>query len=527
MAKPAPKVAHIKLPDPLPQVLEECHQLIFQLQERILVLEKQSRRQKRDKFGRSTAQTPANNIEGPGKEIYDEINEAITTEENQKGVCTAAPAHGGGGRKIPQSVPEKETVQHKITDEDTLLCPCCRVPRTPIGFKVSTQLDYIPARFESIRHVEFKYSCPNCKSNVIEASKPLQPIDKGYPTAALVAHILTSLFAHHLPFYRQEQIFANRGIPIKRSTLSRWKNQAAQELAIVVKRMRELVLKGKVVYSDGTSMPYLLKGSGEAQRGCIWYVGGDAPYPYRTFVFSEDETNKHPATFLKDFTGFLLTDSTNKYNPVLKNIKEGRDGATSANCWAHVYRKFEDAKNAEEKLADYAIGVIKSLFRIERFAQTQSENERVKIRNQFSLRLIERFKGWLDEQAEIAAPTALADAVKYTLNNWIALTQFVDHGFLKIHNNDSENALRAVVKGRINWLFAGSTTGAENSAIVMSLVQTCIGLGINPEEYLTDVLARLPATPISQIDQFLPDRWQASRAKSPSSAAAPLQSISA
>lgn len=294
--------------------------------------------------------------------------------------------------------------------------------------------------------------------------------------------------------------------------MSRWKNQTAEELSIIVNRMRQLVLQGRVIYSDSTSMPYILKGSGEAQTGHIWFVGGDAQRSYKLYFFSENERGEHPGKFLKGFDQFLLTDGTNKYTQVLKNEKQGRAGATSAKCWAHAYRMFEDAKHAEEKLADYAIGVIKSLFRIERFALTLPEDDCVAIRRKYSRPILDNFKIWLEEQ-KTAAPTSLADAVDYTLNHWIALSQFVDHGFLKIHNNDSENALRAVVLGRGNWLFAGSADGAENSAVLMSLVQTCLGLGINPEEYLTEVLTRLLGNPTSetQIDQFLPDKWKALR----------------
>jgi len=511
MAKSTAKTTSIVLPDPLPGRIADCHALIFQLYHRISVLEKQSRRQKRDKFGRSSAQTPADNIEGPGKEIYDKTDETVTAEENSRGNSLPANAHSGGGRKAPHAAKEETTEEHKISNQTELLCPCCIVARTPMGFSVSYQLEYIPARFKRIKHVEFTYACPKCKGNVIQAAKPLQPIDKGYAGPALVAHVITSKLAYHLPLYRQEKIFANLHIPIYRSTMSRWLKQSADELTIIYDRMRALILESRVIYSDGTSMPYILKGSGEAQKGCIWFFGGDAQHPYKLYLFSENEKGEHPWKFLKGYKRFLLTDGTNKYNKVLENEEETRDGAISAKCWAHAYRMFEDAKNAEEELADYAIGIIKSLFRIERFALTLSEDECVEIRRRLSKPILDKFKIWLDEQKETAAPTSLADAVKYTLNHWKALVQFIDHGFLKIHNNDSENALRPVVLGRNNWTFAGSAAGGQTSAVLTSLVQTCLSLDINPEEYLTDVLTRLPGTATSAIDQFLPDRWKSLR----------------
>jgi len=512
MAKTTSKAAAaIVLPDPLPGIVTDCHTLIFQLYHRVQVLEKHARRRNRDDFGRSSAQTPADTLEGPGKELYDEIAAAIAAEEQIRGIDSSAKAHGGGGRKAPHSAKEETIENHKISDPAELLCPCCNVARTPMGFVVSYQLEHIPARYKRIKHVEFKYSCPKCKSNVIQASKPLQPIDKGYPGPALLAHVITSKLAHHLPLYRQERIFANLDVPIHRSTMSRWAKQAADELTVIYDRMRVLILQGRFIYADGTGMPFILKGSGKTQRGCIWFFGGDTQHPYKLYLFSEAETQEHPWKFLKGFKGFLLTDGTNKYNLVLESEEETRDGAISAKCWAHVYRMYEDAKRAEEKLADYAMGVIKSLFRIERFALTLCEKECVEIRGKYSKPILDRFKIWLDEQKDSGAPTSLTDAVKYTLNHGTALVQFVDNGFLKIHNNDSENALRPVVIGRNNWMFAGSASGGQASAVLTSLVQTCLALGINPEEYLTDVLIRLPGTPHTKIDHLLPDQWKALR----------------
>ncbi|MCI0559748.1 MAG: transposase, partial [Nitrososphaera sp.] len=227
-----------------------------------------------------------------------------------------------------------------------------------------------------------------------------------------------------------------------------------------------------------------------------------------------DGKGENHTKVLRGYKGFLLTDGTAVFNGVLSNKKEKRIGATSVNCWAHVERYFEDAKQAEDKLADYALGVIKSIFKIESFVITLPENERVPIRQKMTKPLIDDFKIWLDQQNIEAAPTSLADAVRYTLNRWPALCQFLNHGFLKVHNNDSENGLRPVVLGRKNFLFAGSAAGGQTAAILTTFVQTCLRLDIEPFEYLKDVLTRLPGTPISQIDQFLPDRWKALKEQS-------------
>ncbi|MBI1268654.1 MAG: transposase [Cryomorphaceae bacterium] len=118
-------------------------------------------------------------------------------------------------------------------------------------------------------------------------------------------------------------------------------------------------------------------------------------------------------------------------------------------------------------------------------------------------------KKWLDEQAPLALPkSALGEAIDYCLNRWDALCLFVEHGNMQIDNNIVEAGMKPVAIGRSNWLFAGSVEGGQTAATYMTLIQTCHRLSIDPFEYLKDVFTRLPSTPISQIDQFLPDRWK-------------------
>jgi hypothetical protein len=261
-------------------------------------------------------------------------------------------------------------------------------------------------------------------------------------------------------------------------------------------------------------MPFIRKGTGHTVTGKNSLYRGDATRPYNIYNFSENGKAENHIKMLAGYRGFLLTDGAPVFNGVLANEKEGREGATAVNCWAHVERYFEDAKRAEEELADYALGIIKSIFKIESFAMTLPEGERVAVRQSMTKPLLNKFKLWLDEQESTAAPTALADAVQYTLNRWPALCRFLEHGFLKVHNNDSENGLRPVVLHRKNSLFAGSAAGGRATAILNSFVQTCRRLKIDSFEYLKDVLTKLPGTPINQIDQFLPDRWKALKEQS-------------
>ena len=510
-------------PDYLPDTIPECHKLIKelraevkrlaeiaktveQLRERVAELEKQVRRRNRKIFGQSSAKVPAALLTGTGKVVYQQSQEELEAERANLQLVPEEKSHGGGGRNIAKTGPVERTVEHKITDPAELACPCCGKQRQIIGFNPSYQLDVLQTVFELLKHVEYKYACPDCEAQVITASKPYQPIDKGYPAPGLIAHVGTSKFDWHLPLYRQERIYLAQGVPIARSSMCRWLKEGANLLSIIVKRMHQLMLRSRAIQSDDTTMPVIKKGLGKTHRGYTWLYRGDDDYPYIIYDFTETHEGAHPMRMLPGYTGVLQTDGASVYNAVIEK------GATRAGCLSHAYRYFEDARHEDTERADYALAIMKSLFDIERVAAGLTEDERKELRQRLSKPKLAKLKAWLDEQVLTVLPkSALGEAVTYCQNQWQALCLYADTGFVSAHNNNSENGLRPAVLGRRNFLFAGSVEGGHTAAIWMTLVQTCRRLSINPFDYLKDTLTRLPSTPITQIDQFLPDHWKASR----------------
>jgi transposase len=214
----------------------------------------------------------------------------------------------------------------------------------------------------------------------------------------------------------------------------------------------------------------------------------------------------YPEKILAGYTGILQTDGSNKYNEIIEK------GATASNCWAHVHCYFEDAWKVDPVAAELPMGIIKSLFDIERVAITLSDDERKQLRQRLTAPKITLLKDWLDERKMIEPPKIkLADAIKYTLNRWPTLLVYLDHPFVEISNNASERSVKPMVISRRNWLFAGSEEGGRTAATIMSIIETCKRLRINPFEYMKDVLTRFPSAKTSQIDDFLPDRWLALR----------------
>jgi transposase len=512
--KPDPLLDPNYLPDNVP----ECHKLIGDLrnrvkslEERVATLEKQLQSRNRMLFGKRSAKVSSTILTGTGKAIYEANAKELEEEQNNLQLLPPDKAHGGGGRTAPANAPCEQTIEHTITNPSELACPCCGTVRKVMGFRVSQQLDIMQAAFLLLKHIQYTYSCPKCQGEIVTAPKPEQPFGKGYATGGLVAHIANAKFNWHLPLYRQEEIYRAQTVPIARSSMCRWPKEGAAILALIVKRMHQLILNSRFIQSDTTTMPVIKKGLGRTHKGVIWIFRGEETQPYIIYEFTESGSGEHATRMLTKFKGFLVTDGSSVFNGVIEG------GASTVNCWAHAYRYFEEAKDFDEELAGEAIAMIKGLFDVERVAADMSEADRQDLRQRVSKARLAVLKIWLDEQvlmADFLPKSKFGEAVNYCLNRWNALCRYVDTGFLPIDNNWSENGLRPAVLGRKNWLFAGSVEGGRTAAIFMSIIHTCRRLGINPFEYMQDVLTRFPSATTSQVDDFLPDRWSQLRSVS-------------
>jgi transposase len=496
-----PKTPLKDTPGDLPNNVDDCHALIKELFSRIAELEKQLSRRNRAAFAKKSAKVDAALLTGTGKEIHNQTSSELEAEQQR---MNAVPQpKSGGGRSSPGGAMSTRNQEHRIDSAD-IPCLDCGHPREIVGFAVSHQIEFVQSLFEYIRHVMFKYACKKCGGQMTTAQKPYQPIDKGLPGPGLLAKIATDKFWLHLPLYRQEQVFRAMSIPIVRSSMCRWLKEIADLLRVIVKRMSTLILKSRVIQSDATTLPVIKKGLGKAHKGYIWVYRGDAQHPYVCYDYSDTEHSIYPERILNGYKGIVQTDGTNKFNEIIKN------GATSANCWAHVHCYFEDAWTADPVAAEFPMGVIKSLFDIERLAAALPEDERKDLRQRLAKPKLDALKIWLDETRLTEPPkTKLGEAITYTLNRWRALLVYIDHPFVEISNNASERSIKPMVLSRRNWLFAGSEEGGHTAATIMSLIETCKRLGINPVDYMKDVLTRLPAAKLSQVDDFLPDRWLA------------------
>jgi transposase len=387
-------------------------------------------------------------------------------------------------------------------------CPTCQAERVKIGTEVSYTIEHVPASFVRIKHIQHKYACRHCEQNghnpniTLAAKTGGSPIDKGLPGPGLLAYVTTAKFADFLPLHRLQNIFAREEFELDRSTLCLWMADVARRVRPLYNRMVERVLQSHVLATDDTVMPLLQPG--RAKQARMWIYQGDESHPYNVFEFTVSRARDGPAQFLKHFRQILLADAYGGYDGIVLNQELPRAG-----CWSHARRKFVEAEPAGPEVARTILRLIKGLFDLESRVKDMTPDERLRRRQAEAVPLLGSLQALLLEQkAKLLPKHPLAQAIGYTLNQWPELTLFTTDPAVPLHNNLAEQQMKRIALLRKNALFVATPRGGETAAILSSLTSTCQRHGLNPQAYLTQLLANLPDTPVSRLDEWLPDQWK-------------------
>ena len=419
-------------------------------------------------------------------------------------------------------IPDNLDIHTIIHEPPSTTCECgCQM--TQIGQDVQDKLGFKPKQFYRERHVYPKYICRNAECNrekLVQAKTDAQIIDKSIATPALLAHVLISKYADHLPLYRQSLIYQRSGVYLSDSTLADWVGRCGVQLGFLVNRLIKLILTQPIVHADETPVKILntygtkdIKG--KLKQGYVWAYVTPQHSPIKAVVydFAQGRGSEHPNAFLNGFKGKLICDGYNGYKPLF-----GR-GVIEVGCMAHARRKFHELHVTGQSLISIeALELFQTLYAVEREIDEQFERNQTpmprdaqivrQVRQEKAKPVADKLYAWLQQKRLGTTKNAdITKAIEYCLKRWQALTRYLDDGNLPIDNNWAENQMRPWALGRKNWLFAGSLESGQRAANVMSLVQSARLNGLDPYAYLADVLSRLPTHPDSQIDELLPHVW--------------------
>lgn len=400
---------------------------------------------------------------------------------------------------LPANLPRTEIIHEPASTS----CSCgCELNR--IGEDIAEKLDYQPGVFTVERHVRGKWVCRQCET-LVQAPVAPHIIDKGIPTAGLLAHVLVAKYADHQPLYRQSGIFERAGLAIPDSTLAQWVGRCGVQLQPLVDAMREALLKEAVLHADETPVAMLKPGNGKTHRAYLWSYCSTSMSAMKAVVFDFAETRggEHARNFLGKWQGTLVCDDYGGYKALFKA------GVTEAGCMAHARRKFHELyASHKSQIAEEALKLFGALYDVERQAQELNARQRQQIRQQQALPVANALHAWLIKQRQrVSDGSATAKAIDYSLGRWGPLTRYLDDGNVPIDNNWVENRIRPVALGRSNWLFAGSLRAGQRAAAIMSLIQSAKLNEHDVFAYMKDVLERLPSLPATRIEELLPHRW--------------------
>ena len=439
------------------------------------------------------------------------LDEPSLAEEAGAPLVTRRPRkrHAHGRNPLPEHLPRID-IEHDLAEEEKP-CPCCGQLRCQIGQEISEQLEYLPASFKVLRHIRPKYACRNCDAagnspQIVAAAKPPQPLDKGLAGPGLIAYVAVSKFGDHLPLYRLEHIFARQQVHVARSTMCAWLAAGAKLLQPLLELMIVRVKQSRVIHTDDTRVPIQSPGEKKCRNGRLWTYLGDADHPYIVFDYTPDRSRAGPQSWLGDYRGYLQADAYGAYDGIYApgHVQE-------VACWAHARRKFFEAQDTDPLRAGQMLLLVRELYAIEERAKMLAEAQRLALRQAHSVPVLAKIEAWLAEQSdcpEVLPRGPLGQAITYARNQWAALCRYTTQGFLNIDNNAAERALKRVAIGRKNWLFAGHDAAGQTAALWYSLIASAERHGVDPQLYLTSLLAQIVTTPADDVPRLLPDAWQ-------------------
>ncbi len=458
---------------------------------------------------------------GVRSEGLEQLN--LTFEEDER-IAEAAeeqtkPASPPAEDKTPRQHSRKPLPDHLDRHDDVLSpgedCTRCGGKLKTLGEDVTEELEYVPGRFVVNRIVRPRKACSDCEA-IVQSPLPSRPIERGRPGPGLLAHVLVSKYADHLPLYRQSQIYAREGIDLDRSTMADWVGRSTALLEPLADAIGRMVRRGDALFADDTPVKMQAPGNKKTKTARVWtYVRDERPWsgsspPCAWYQFTVDRKGKHPVSHLGSYKGWVHADGYSGFNGLF-----GENKADEMACMTHVRRKFVDVFASQgNAIAEEAIRRIAELYGVEKEARGKAPDERVALRQARAKPIFDDLEERLHAQLpKISGKSPLAQAIRYALSRMPKARPYLKNGHLELDNNIAERAVKPVAIGRKNWMFAGSEGGGKAMAIAFTLIETAKLNDVDPQAWLTWVLAQIADHKITRLDELLPWRYAAQAAQ--------------
>jgi transposase len=510
--QPIPLANPANLPDDparLKSLIQELREHLERGQRREEILQARLEELLRKLYGRKSEKLDPNQLD-----LLDQLDleplgiEPANDPEPEVEETPAEPRRRPKRRRPSKELPRRR-VEYQLPEAERQ-CPCCQEPMAAIREEIHEQLDYVPASLEVVEHVTFVYGCQKgCDEKVASSSKPPQMVEKGLAGPGLLAQVMVSRFNDHLPYFRQERIFARQGVELPRATLGGWAKIVSEGVQPLVDHLKdEHLLCSFVVATDDTTVPVQKKGG--TYKGRIWVHVGDDEHPVVVYDYTPTRSRAGPKAFFEKYGGFIQADGYSGYDELFLEKREPR--IFEVGCWMHARRYFYEASQKDKGLPYEALAMVRELYRIERQAQKRglSADERHLLRQEKAVPILDAFEAWIKKHRLAVLPKSpLGKAMTYASNQWQALRRYTDDGRLEIDNGRSERMLRPVALGRKNWLFAGNDAGGRRATNFYTLIGTCQYNGWDSFAYLRWLFEELPKRGESRLAELTPMAWAA------------------
>ncbi len=490
------------------------------MEEQVKLLTNQVEWLKRQLFGRKSERIDPNQMFLDSM-IIEAVEQNPPSEPAPTAPDVVIPAHTRkaspcGRGELPAHLPREIEVvdvaeEAKVLPNGTAR-PC-------IGHEDSERLAYTPSRFfvKVIRHPKYGSPVGAEEHGVIVAPAPERLVPRCLADETLLAHVIVSKYADHLPAYRLEQIFKRSGIDLSRQTMCRWMKECSLALGLLAGEIKKRLFATGMVYFDDTPVDLLEdhkeKPRGQRIREARFWAARAAPRdgPWTVFDFTVSRAATGPVAFFEGYTGKITCDAYAAHEKLLPVVDGVPDDSRLYGCWAHARRYFFDAhkSDAPRQGAEF-LALIKDLFLVEREIADADNATRLASRRTRSVPVLNAIRVKLDTLLPDTPPkSGLGKALAYADNYWGRLTRYVEDPQAGIDNNPAENAIRPIALGRKNWLFIGDREAGRAAANLMTIIATCKNASENPYAYLLDVMRRMPLLKNTELAVLIPERWTA------------------